>query len=107
MAPDSPAPIEFSTYTEMMDALAEKFPAGGTLHLRLDNGWNDAPDYLFMEQVVIEGEDDYDFPEEMLGQDLYEKVDSTVNRLVVEDTLPDYTRGQKYHDLTWKAAPQA
>lgn len=103
MATETPAPVEFSSYAEMLSALAEKFPAGGHLSLRLDNGWNDEPDYLFVEQVVIEGVDDDLMPEEMLGQDLYEKVDSTVNRLVEEDALPDYARGAKYHDIEWAA----
>lgn len=109
MAPDSPAPIEFATHAEMMAALSEQFPEGGHISLRLENGWNDEPDYLYMEQVCPEGREALweVLSEEALGEDLYEKVDSTVNRLVEEDTLPGYTRGEKYHDLTWKAVPQA
>lgn len=105
----TPAIIEFSSYPEMMEALAEKFPAGGHISLRYDNGWNDEPGYLFMEQVCPEDREDLweVLPEEALGQDFYEKVDSTVNRLVEEDALPGYSEGEKYHDLTWKAALQA
>lgn len=102
------APIEFATYAEMMAALSETFPAGGTINLRLENGWNDEPDYLYMEQACPEGREDLweVLPEEALGEDLYEKVDSTVNRLVEENTLPGYTAGEKFHDLTWKASAQ-
>lgn len=97
---------EFASYSEMVDALVEKFPGGGDIQMRLDNGWNDEPAHLFMEQVCPAAEEDLweEMPEDALGQEFYEKIDSTVNRLMEEGTLPEYTSGDKYFALHWKAA---
>jgi hypothetical protein len=107
MATDTPAEInEFASFSEMVEALAEKFPGGGDIQMRLDNGWNDEPAYLFIEQVCPTEDEDlwHEDGEDVLGQDLYEKVDSTVNGLMAENALPGYASGEKFFAIEWKPA---
>lgn len=100
---------EFASFSEMLDALSEEFPAGGDIQMRLADGWNDEPAYLFMEQVCPTGSEDLweQEPEQALGEDLYSKVDSTVNRLMEQDALPGYTGGSKFFAVEWKPTVSA
>lgn len=96
---------DMAAHTALSTVLAEVrtlHPCGGQIYLRLDASTE--PAYLFMQQVSLDeqtDEDADDLPEDTLGRDLYQRLDSALNDALAAETLPGYRPGEKYHDLTF------
>jgi hypothetical protein len=92
-------------FTTLVTTLRTAIPEGGTLHTRYaTDGPEDYPNYLYVEQVAVAPGSDRDddlLPEQMLGQETSEKVDSLLNECREKGLLVGYTEGDKFYDLAF------
>lgn len=103
MSTNATQPAQFPTVDAVTARLREAFPDGGSASFRLASDNDD--DYLYIEDLSINDDtvdpDHEKMPEDVLGQDLYEALDSAVNTAMAHGSLTNYEAQDKFYEINW------
>lgn len=94
------------TIDSLRTELRNTIPGGGMVHMRSDDDNDGHGLYLYAKHVTSTKADGIfnALPEEVLGEDLYVRLDEAVNEAFREGTLPTvpgYQPGDRIFDLTF------